>query len=155
MAQRQITFSDIASLDFLAEDALHEMRFSGFHYDEHGKWIPLEENSLEDRMNEYRQNREENILEFAKCSAIRALSLTELANMPLAEIQKRYLSEVLHKACGVMRTIAYCSICAELSLEITDDYLRDLFSIRWRDNAMMWIARWEGAARATTENLCK
>ena len=61
--------------------------------------------------------------------------------LTVEDIQETYLSEILPKACAMIRKQAPVYVCAELSSEISDDYLKDLFTIRWRDNAMLWIAR--------------
>ena len=56
-------------------------------------------------------------------------------------MQETYLSAILPKACAMMRMQTQVYVNAELSPKITDEYLKDHFTIRWRDNAMLWFAR--------------
>ena len=149
MNREPIALSDIKSLDFLAEDILHEIRFNGCNFDENGEWIEHDKETYLTRYEEYIENAENNILEFRKSHIIKRLTLRTLCSMTIEEIQEKYLSGILNKACAMMRKQAYLHICAELSNEISDEYLKDLFTIRWRDNAMMWIARYENARRIT------
>ena len=141
MNREAITLSDIKSLDFLAEDILHEMRFNGFCYNENGEHLFPNKDELPDLITEYWNTVEDNILEFRKCKVFRELSMYHFCMLTVEDIQETYLSGILPKACAMMRKQARVYVNADLSPEITDEYLKDLFTIRWRDNAMLWIAR--------------
>lgn len=141
MNREPIPLSDIKSLDYLAEEILHYMRFSGFSYDENGELLSLKRDEMRARFDEYANTIHENILEFRECTVFKELSIHEFCILTVEDIQEKYLAEILPKACNMMRKQACVYVNAELSPEITDDYLKDLFTIRWRDNAMMWIAR--------------
>ena len=140
MNREPIALNDIKSLDFLAEDILHEMRFNGCSYDESGNLIEHDDMYWA-RYEDYIKHAENNILEFRECTVFKELSLHDFCKLTVEDIQETYLSEILPKACAIMRKYAYIFVGAELSPEISDEYLKDLFAIRWRDNAMLWIAR--------------
>ena len=78
--------------------------------------------------------------------------MVNFCQLTVEDIQKTYLSDTLPKACAIMRKYASIYVCAELSPEISDEYLKDLITIRWRDNAMLWIARF-GKPNPTFEEL--
>lgn len=141
MSREPISLSDIKSLDFLAEDVLHEMRFSGYCYDENGNHLFPTGDKLAALATEYWDEIENNILEFRKCTIFKEFSMLDFCKLTVEDIQETYLSDILPKACAIMRKYAHIFVGAELSPEISDEYLKDLFIIRWRDNAMLWIAR--------------
>lgn len=139
--KEEIPLCDIKSLDYLAEEILHEMRFNGCSFDENGEWIEHDNDTRLNRYKEYIENAENNILEFRECKLFRELSMHDFCKLTVEDIQERYLADILPKVSAMMRKLSSDYICAELSPEISDDYLKDLFTIRWRDNAMLWIAR--------------
>jgi len=141
MNREPITLCDIKSLDYLAEEILHEMRFNGCSFDENGEWIEYDKETHLARYKEYIENADNNILEFRECKVFRELSMYDFCKLTVEDIQETYLADILPKACAIMRKLSCAYICAELSPEISDDYLKDLFTIRWRDNAMLWIVR--------------
>ena len=141
MNRAPISLCDIKSLDYLAEEILHTMRFSGYCYNENGEHLFPKEDELHTLIEEYVSSIKENILEFRECTVFRELSMHDFCILTVKDIQETYLSDILPKACAMMRKQAQVYVNAELSPEITDEYLKDLFTIRWRDNAMLWIAR--------------
>lgn len=152
MNRELITLNDIDSLDFLAEDILHEMRFNGSFYDENGNRLFPNDDELSSFIRAQQNAMRENILEFRECPLFRELSITDIRKLTLREMQETYLAGILPKACAMMRKQASVFVGSELSSEITDAYLRDLFTIRWRDNAMLWIVQ-IGKRSSSTEEL--
>ena len=73
--KEKIPLCDIKSLDYLAEEILHTMRFSGYCYNENGEHLFPREDELHALIEEYANSIKENILEFRECTVFRELSM--------------------------------------------------------------------------------
>lgn len=137
--EKCLTLQNIEELDYLVEEMLHTLRFSGLMYDENGRFRGTTVN--DEDIKYYWEHAQDNILEFSTNEVIKSLTLKEVRNLSLDEIKMKYLQEVLPKARNMMRNQAPDMFNWTISSEISDEYLENLFAIHWRWNAMIWIVQ--------------
>jgi hypothetical protein len=132
---------DIDDLNYLAEEILIELRHNGFLYDEEGNKCHFTKEELYSKNEEFIKNANENYLDFSDNETLKNISFSDALWMELCVIKEKYLKDILKKACRLIRKDTMHNLMV-VSDEVDDEYLNNLFALRWRENLKLWTMQW-------------
>ena len=146
MKYKVLTLNDLEDLNFLAEDVLHELRFHPYMYTDDGDYNShydaKERMELQELLiDEVKQSRFP--LEFRNNKMLEQISFEEAVHMSHQKIIENFLKDYLQKFRGVMRKGSFPLTPFVVSEEITDNYLDNLFALRYKENLKLWTLQYK------------
>lgn len=141
-----LNYEDLENLNFLAEDVLHELRFNYYFYNDDGDCIKYDNSENKDILLEKNiqlLNDEKHYLEFRNNKELKKISFAEAVKISHKELIDKYLGRYLAKARGIMRKGSFPLTLMKVSNDISDEYLNNLFALRFKENLKLWTKYWE------------
>lgn len=138
MEMKVLTVCDLEALNDAAEEIITAMWMVYYEYDNDGNYIAADfsMDELVQKMKACKARVHTHPLSFSYNEELQNISFYDAVEMPLREIKEKYLKEYLPMLRGIIRKDSMLLGYAA-SDEISDDYLDDLFALRWRENVKL------------------
>ena len=136
---------DIEDLNYIAEEIIVGLRYMRYRYDEEGNYLEFDDTTTyrEDALKQMVADSRTDYLNFQECEELRKIPFITAVEMTFAEIKDKYLKDDLKMMRNILRKGSWEATDISVDASVTDEYLDNLFALRWKENLKLWTMQWE------------
>lgn len=149
---KNIMINDLDFLNYMAEEILVNLRFDRFKYSADGNYIFMDPDIFhaKEYFEKYKEHSKHDYLNFRECEELKKIAFYDALEISFEEVINKYLKDDLSLMRAIARKGTWDVGAPILDDSITDDYLDQLFALRWKENLKLWTMQWNAKIKRYT-----